>query len=233
MTDNLYSNNKSILFPNIYIRADTVNDIGLDIVGKASISGNIVSTSDKTYSLGSSSIAWKDVYIGPGSLYINNKKIISDESDTINISTDINQNLKIKTTGTGSLQLESTGTDDLTFTTTSGNIELKGTVEVQATKKFTSSDGNGIKFGNGIVLDTGENITLSGGGKIIGAGGGGNDEWLLNGHTLHCNKNVGLFGLTCKCEDLFCAKHRYPDEHNCNYDFKTEDRKRPRSIGSI
>ena len=78
MTDNLYSDNTDILFNKVYIRADTVNDIGLDIVGQVSISGDIFPTADNTYSLGSSSMAWKDVYIGPGSLYINNKKIISD-----------------------------------------------------------------------------------------------------------------------------------------------------------
>ena len=140
----------------------------MDIEGISNIKGDIIPTADQTYNLGSATKAWKDVYIGPGSLYINNKKIISDESDTINISTDINQNLKIKTSGTGTLQLESNGTSDISLTTTSGNIELKGTVEIQAGKKVISSDGNDIKFGNGIVMDSGENITLSGDGKFIG-----------------------------------------------------------------
>ena len=167
MTSELH-NNESILFKKIYIRADSVNDIGLDIEGISNIKGDIIPTADKTYSLGSVTKAWKDVYIGPGSLYVNGKKIISDESDTINISTDINQNLKIKTTGTGSLQFESSGTSDITLTTTTGNIELKGTVEMQAGKKILASDGNAIQFGNDIELDSGKNITVTGSGKFIG-----------------------------------------------------------------
>ena len=191
MADNLYTNN-IILIKKIFIREDTVNDIGLDILGKISIAGDIFPTVDQTYSLGSSNIAWKDIYIETGSLYINNKKIISDESNTINISTNINKNLKFKTSGTGILQFESDGLDDIILTTTSGNIKLKGTIELLSTKKIISSDGNDIKFGNGITLDAGKNITLSGGGEIIGAS---LDGWKKNGNTIFYNNNVG-FGIT-------------------------------------
>ena len=124
MADNLYTNN-IILIKKIFIREDTVNDNGLDILGKISIAGDIFPTVDQTYSLGSSNIAWKDIYIETGSLYINNKKIISDESNTINISTNINKNLKFKTSGTGILQFESDGLDDIILTTTAGNINQK------------------------------------------------------------------------------------------------------------
>jgi len=41
-----------------------------------------------------------------------------------------------------------------------------------------------------------------------------------------CNRKVGMLGFECRCEDLFCSKHRYPDEHNCCYDYKTNERKR-------
>ncbi|KAI5133003.1 hypothetical protein NEAUS03_1716 [Nematocida ausubeli] len=27
----------------------------------------------------------------------------------------------------------------------------------------------------------------------------------------------------CKCKRVFCAKHRYSDEHRCTYDYKTEN----------
>ncbi|KAF7811862.1 zinc finger A20 and AN1 domain-containing stress-associated protein 5-like [Senna tora] len=35
-----------------------------------------------------------------------------------------------------------------------------------------------------------------------------------------CNKKVGLTGFQCRCGDLFCGKHRYPEEHSCTVNFK-------------
>lgn len=40
-----------------------------------------------------------------------------------------------------------------------------------------------------------------------------------------CNKKVGYTGIECKCRLMFCAIHRYPDQHGCTFDFKTDDRK--------
>lgn len=39
-----------------------------------------------------------------------------------------------------------------------------------------------------------------------------------------CNKRVGLTMIKCRCGHGFCGKHRYPDTHNCEYDFKSLDR---------
>lgn len=39
-----------------------------------------------------------------------------------------------------------------------------------------------------------------------------------------CNAKVGLLGFACRCDGLFCAKHRHAKEHNCAFDFKTFDR---------
>jgi len=33
-----------------------------------------------------------------------------------------------------------------------------------------------------------------------------------------CNKKVGLLGIDCRCGYVFCGKHRYPEEHNCDFD---------------
>ena len=44
----------------------------------------------------------------------------------------------------------------------------------------------------------------------------------------YCNKKkVSLMPFTCKCnpEYKLCSKCRMPESHNCNYDFKTEQRK--------
>jgi hypothetical protein len=30
-----------------------------------------------------------------------------------------------------------------------------------------------------------------------------------------CNKKTGLLGFICRCNKIFCAKHRYPEEHMC------------------
>ena len=38
-----------------------------------------------------------------------------------------------------------------------------------------------------------------------------------------CNKKVGLLGFECKCDYIFCAKHRHADDHNCDYDHKKDD----------
>ncbi|XP_028779656.1 zinc finger A20 and AN1 domain-containing stress-associated protein 9-like [Neltuma alba] len=40
-----------------------------------------------------------------------------------------------------------------------------------------------------------------------------------------CNKKVGLTGFRCRCGDLFCGKHRYPQEHSCAADYKRRGRR--------
>ena len=35
-----------------------------------------------------------------------------------------------------------------------------------------------------------------------------------------CNKKIGLFGIKCKCDGLFCSIHRYAESHNCPFDYK-------------
>nr|XP_023928585.1 putative zinc finger A20 and AN1 domain-containing stress-associated protein 8 [Quercus suber] len=35
-----------------------------------------------------------------------------------------------------------------------------------------------------------------------------------------CNKKVGLTGFECRCGNVFCGIHRYPEKHACNVDFK-------------
>ena len=45
----------------------------------------------------------------------------------------------------------------------------------------------------------------------------------------HCNKKkVSLLHFSCKCnhEYKLCNKCRMPEDHNCTYDFKTEQRRK-------
>jgi predicted nucleic acid binding AN1-type Zn finger protein len=35
-----------------------------------------------------------------------------------------------------------------------------------------------------------------------------------------CSKKVGVMGFECRCDQVFCAEHRYPHVHNCAFDVK-------------
>lgn len=39
-----------------------------------------------------------------------------------------------------------------------------------------------------------------------------------------CRKKVGLTGFKCHCGYVFCATHRYSDQHDCDYDYQTSGR---------
>ncbi|OWZ16953.1 Zinc-finger containing protein [Phytophthora megakarya] len=39
-----------------------------------------------------------------------------------------------------------------------------------------------------------------------------------------CKKKVGLTAIECRCGYVFCSSHRFEDQHNCTFDFKTADR---------
>ena len=131
-------------------------------LGGGSFDGNIIPSADNTYDLGSSSKMWKDVYIGPGSLYVNGQKVIEDDSGTIVFSADDNQNMSIQPSGSGDLELDPTG---------SGVIAVKGPLQIEDGQNITNSAGNEISFSNNIVVDaiasksTDTNLVLSGNGS--------------------------------------------------------------------
>jgi hypothetical protein len=134
-----------------------------------SVGGHIIPTDDNTYDLGSTSYRWRDVYVGPGSLYVNNKQVISDDSGTITVQTTVDQSLTVKTTGTGvttvqsvaGVALTATSSGDITLTTSSGNIELKGTVEVLTGKQVVDSAGTKVEFGSQIDMNSNRIIDVA------------------------------------------------------------------------
>lgn len=38
----------------------------------------------------------------------------------------------------------------------------------------------------------------------------------------HCQKKIplSLRGMLCQCNQQFCSKHRLPENHNCEFDFR-------------
>jgi len=43
---------------------------------------------------------------------------------------------------------------------------------------------------------------------------------------LICKKKLGISGFECRCGGMFCSLHRFEDQHNCNFDFKTTEREK-------
>lgn len=125
------------------------------------LDGSIVPSADVTYDLGSSTKQWKDIYVGPGSLYVNGQQVVSDNSGTITISADSNQNVAVQTSGSGDIELDPTGT---------GTVQIKGTLQIEDGQNITNSAGNDITFANNIKVDqittksTDTNLVLSGNG---------------------------------------------------------------------
>jgi hypothetical protein len=124
---------------------------GLTLTGSVDITGNIIPSADITYDLGSPTKQWKDIYVGPGSLYVNGSKVLEDDTGTITFSADLDQNIRIKTLGTGILQLGSSTT----------NINIDGTLQIAAGKNITDSAGIKVNFGDNIEMN---------GNKVIGLG---------------------------------------------------------------
>ena len=74
------------------------------------LTGNLIPSANVTYDLGSTTMMWKDIYVGPGSLYVNGQKVLEDDAGTITVSADVNQNVALVTSGTGDVELNAGGT---------------------------------------------------------------------------------------------------------------------------
>ncbi|MDC1040198.1 hypothetical protein OAQ62_00230 [bacterium] len=107
------------------------------------LAGHVIPATTNTYDLGSTSKVWRDVYIGPGSLYVNGQKVLEDDSGTITVTADANQNLSIKTTGSGDVELNASGT---------GVINLQSGITVDAGQVLTGT--SGLTMGSNINFNS-------------------------------------------------------------------------------
>lgn len=67
--------------------------------------------------------------------------------------------------------------------------------------------------------------------KVEGAGAGDEDKpkkkkvQKNRKRCFECRKKLGFANCgDCKCGFVFCSSHRFPDQHNCDFDFKEHDR---------
>lgn len=141
--------------------SDTPSFNGVTLTGASTVSGHVLPGADVTYDLGSASKQWRDVYVGPGSLYVNGQKVLEDSSGTIVVSADSDQNLQMKTAGSGDIEFNPSGT---------GIIQAKGTLQMLDGETITNSAGNNVEFGNNISVNqvssrtADTNLVLSGNG---------------------------------------------------------------------
>ncbi len=109
--------------------------------GGTGFAANFEPSANNTYSLGSATNVWKDVYVGPGSLYVNGQQVLSDSSGTITVSADTNQNISIVSTGSGDVEI-----------TSGGSIQLKSDVVLSSGK--TISQTGGLVQGSNINMNS-------------------------------------------------------------------------------
>ena len=123
---------------------------GLTLTGGMGITGSIIPSADVTYDLGSPSYQWRDIYVGPGSLYVNGQKVLQDDSGTITFTADTDENIRIKTLGTGVLQLGSSST----------TIQVDSTLQIASGKNITDASGIKVNFGDNIEMNSNKIVGL-------------------------------------------------------------------------
>ena len=163
--------NKTLTSPTL--TSPTVNS-GLTLNGNSTVAGNIVPSVDDTYALGSPSAAWSDVYVGPGSLFINGQKVLEDSSGTITVQADEDQSLTVKTTGTGvstiqsaaGVALTSSGSADITFTTSSGQIVANGDIQMGTGATIVSADENPVIIGDDLQVNNSLSVRSANGAQF-------------------------------------------------------------------
>ena len=159
----------------------------INVLGNINIDGDIIPDIHNKYSLGAPDNAFKDVFVGPGSLYINKKQVIHDTSGTITVTTSNDQNLSLKTSGTGNLQLTSEKNLQLT-TSGTGDIELTSGNKLQL---MTSSSGNiDLSPGGSGIIQVKKTLQITDGQKITSSGG----QEIVFANNIHLEKDILLTG---------------------------------------
>ena len=117
----------------------SINDI---TSGTSEFTGDLIPNQDNVHSLGSETKMWKDVYIGPGSLYINGQKVIEDNSGTITVNADPGQNLSLNTSGGGAIDLNS-GDE---------SVQIRSDLVISSSKTISTTGGAPTKFGGDVDM---------------------------------------------------------------------------------
>jgi len=130
------------------VTASSLTSVGT--LTSLAMGGNILPTTHNTHSLGSLSYQWKDIYVGPGTLYVNGSPVIQDDSGTMTFTADVDQNIRLTTVGAGLLQLGSSTT----------GVNVDGTLTMASGKRIVDSAGTEVGFGDAIQMNSNKIIGL-------------------------------------------------------------------------
>ena len=142
-------------------------------VTSAGIIPNVNSNGSTGFDLGASNAQWKDLYVSQGSLYVNGKQVIQDDSGTITVQTDANQNLKVTGgSGSGLLQLDAgSGIQLLRATTMGSGVGINAHADDSATGVLLPDGAKAANVtitGNSVKNDvTNENLVLQSNGSGV------------------------------------------------------------------
>jgi len=130
-------------------KTDDASELLANLTMGGSILPNVDSNGTTGYDLGSTTAKWKDLYLSAGSLYVNNQKVLEDDSGTIVVSADVDQGVSVKTTGTGVVTLQSATT-----------VNIAGTLQMGAGKNITDVSGVAVSFGDKIDMNNNNIINV-------------------------------------------------------------------------
>lgn len=86
---------------------------------------HIIPDISNAYSLGSKDRPFKHLYVGPSSLYVNGKQVISDNSTEMLFKTDSGQSLSIQAGGAGQMKISSEQGGVVVQSTNNGSIQIE------------------------------------------------------------------------------------------------------------
>ena len=157
--DNLSNNTTSDLAEgsNLYF-TDARVDTALTTVG-----GHILPAADDTHDLGSTTKRWRELYLGPASLYIDNVQVISSSATNLDFKTTADANQNIRLIPDGELVFDPSGLK-VTVGTGSTEFEVNGSLDVNGSADISGdvTGVNNITVSNTITTNKLQNIDSNG-----------------------------------------------------------------------
>ena len=136
----------------------TGNHSGNLTAATTNISGHLIPVTDDTHDLGSTTKRFRDLYLGPGSLFVNNQKVLEDDSGEIKISS--TNNLSIQSGG--ALTIDNTG-NTTTINDTAINLgpsQSGATVRIRGTLESPDTHVGDLELGAQLINQTTTNGNL-------------------------------------------------------------------------